>query len=168
MDNPLAPGSVVRGAARVVGIVAAAIGLYVLLPLESARWWPVALIGLLPLFALVPIIVRRIRRISVSEHPVFDGVEAIVLVVTLLVIGFAALYLTIDRRSDQFVGLGTRLDAVYFTVTTLSTVGFGDISASGQLARLAVTLQILCNFTVVTVAVRALTEAARRRADQLR
>jgi hypothetical protein len=37
----------------------------------------------------------------------------------------------------------TRTDALYFTVTVFSTVGFGDITAASQSARLVVTAQML-------------------------
>ena len=51
------------------------------------------------------------------------GVEAIVLLVAMLVLGFAAVYYAMDADQGQFAGLATRVDSVYFTVTTLSTVG---------------------------------------------
>ena len=47
----------------------------------------------------------------------------------------------INRSGTQIPGLETRLDSIYFTVTTLSTVGFGDIAAHSQGARAVVTVQ---------------------------
>jgi Ion channel len=37
----------------------------------------------------------------------------------------------------------TRTDMLYFTVTVFSSVGFGDITAASQLARLVVTARIV-------------------------
>ena len=71
--------------------------------------------------------------------------------------------MALGQHGDQFVGLDTKLDAVYFTVTTLSTVGYGDVHAVGQAGRLAVTLQIVFNLTFLAVAVRVLVGAAQRR-----
>jgi hypothetical protein len=56
--------------------------------------------------------------------------------------------------------MSTRIDAVYFTVTTLSTVGFGDVHAVGQAARLVVTGQILVNLAFLGIVVRVLARAA--------
>ena len=45
------------------------------------------------------------------------------------------------------------MDAVYFTVTTLSTVGFGDVVATGQArARVAVTCQVVFSVTFISLA----------------
>jgi hypothetical protein len=61
-------------------------------------------------------------------------------------------------RSDatQFAGLRTKTDALYFAVTTLATVGFGDIHAQGQLARQVVTVQMVFNLVVLASAARVL------------
>jgi hypothetical protein len=60
--------------------------------------------------------------------------------------------------------MANRVDAVYFTVVTLSTVGFGDIVPMGTTARIAVTLQVLFDITFLVAAVRVLVGATRQRA----
>ena len=57
------------------------------------------------------------------------------LLLTILMTGFAAVYYGMNHAHDQFRGLDTRIDGIYFTVTTLSTVGYGDITAFGQTGR---------------------------------
>jgi len=42
-----------------------------------------------------------------------------------------------------------KIDAMYFTVTVFSTVGFGDITAKTDLARSIVTIQMLFNLVVL-------------------
>jgi hypothetical protein len=75
----------------------------------------------------------------------------------LLVLGFATLYaLTATVAPDQFTGIQNRSDALYFSVTTTSTVGFGDIHASGTPARLMVTVQMLFNLIYIGTALRIL------------
>ncbi|MBI5028828.1 MAG: two pore domain potassium channel family protein [Actinobacteria bacterium] len=49
----------------------------------------------------------------------------------------------------QFTGLATRLDALYLSMATVSTVGFGDVSATGQAARAVVTVQMAFNLAFV-------------------
>ena len=45
----------------------------------------------------------------------------------------------------------TRTDALYFTVTVFATVGFGDITAVSQSARLEVTTQIMLDLLVLVL-----------------
>ena len=145
-----------------MAVGAALVGLYTVLPFSGHHRWLGATVGLAALAATVPLVFRLTRAVAVSDRPLQTALESTALVVTMLVVGFSAAYLVIDDGASQFVGLGTRLDSVYFTVTTLSTVGFGDIVAVGQTARAVVTLQILFDLSVLAIAVRALTTAARR------
>jgi voltage-gated potassium channel len=148
-----------KTAAAVVMLVVA----YAALPFRGDRWWLGAVIGLGLLFATIPLTVRRVRAVLVSNRPVIEAAEALVLLLTMLVIGFAALYFAMDRDQGQFGGIETRFDAIYFTVTTLATVGFGDITATGQWARVAVTFQMLFDLAFLGVSARVLITAARTR-----
>jgi hypothetical protein len=58
-------------------------------------------------------------------------------------------YIVAVTIDDQFVGLATKTDALYFTLTTLSTVGYGDVHAVGQLARGVVSVQMVFNIVVI-------------------
>jgi voltage-gated potassium channel len=49
----------------------------------------------------------------------------------------------------QFVDLRTKTDALYFALTTLITIGCGDIHAQGQLARVLLIGQMLFNAIVL-------------------
>jgi voltage-gated potassium channel len=55
-----------------------------------------------------------------------------------------------------------RDSALYFTVTVFSTVGFGDIVAKSDVARLVVTVQMLADLAVVAVVIRLILGAASR------
>jgi voltage-gated potassium channel len=147
-------------------VVAALVGGYAVVPLRGERWWLGAGIGVVALVATAPLAARRLKAVLASERPVLEAFEALVLVLAMLIIGFAALYYALDHDGGQFTGLDTRIDAMYFTVTTLSTVGFGDVSATGQAARVLVTIQMLFDLAVVGVAVRIFATAARHRAEQ--
>jgi voltage-gated potassium channel len=84
-------------------------------------------------------------------------IEALLTALYLLVLGFAAVYALLAQASPaSFDGLQTRTDALYFTVTVLSTVGFGDIHPVAAPARLLVTLQMLFDLVFIGTAVRAL------------
>ena len=49
---------------------------------------------------------------------------------------------------------------MYFTVTTLATVGYGDIHPTGPPARAVVTTQIILNLAFLGIVVRVMARAA--------
>ena len=155
--------SLVRSALVVVGLVVA----YSIVPLRGEHWWVGALVGVGAIVGTLPLTVKRLQVIRRSEQPVLVAIEAIVLLVSMLILGFAAVYYAIDADQTQMVGLETRLDSVYFTVTTLATVGYGDIHAAGQGARALATAQMLLNLAVLGLVVRVLARVARMSAGDL-
>lgn len=93
-------------------------------------------------------------------------VRSLLLLLYLTVLLFALGYYVLARSADdQFSGLETKTDALYFTVTTLGTVGFGDIHAAGQAARALVTAQIAFNLVFVGALASVLTSQLRRQAE---
>lgn len=141
---------------------------FALVPLRGDRWWVGMLVGTALLATMIPLAVVRLRRVLASERPGFEASEALIQLLTMLITGFAAVYYAMNRDGTQLTSLDTRVDAVYFTVTTLSTVGFGDVAATSQAARLVVTVQIVFDLLFIGVAVRVFAMAARRRAEERR
>ncbi len=152
-----------RGLLRITALVVLLFTVYAVIPLQTDEWWIGLLAGFVALVAITPFTIRRTRAITASDQPIMAAAEAIVFVVAMLVFGFSSVYLAIDRGNGQFVGLSTKIDAVYFTSTTLATVGFGDIHAEGQAARLAVTAQMVLDLSLLAIAVRLLVRAAQDR-----
>ncbi|MFE2105444.1 potassium channel family protein [Kitasatospora sp. NPDC059463] len=74
---------------------------------------------------------------------------------------FAGTYYVLADRPGEFVGLETRLDSLYFTVVTMATIGYGDITPAGQGPRLVVLLQIAYNFVFLAAAAGALGRTVR-------
>ncbi|MDR6863323.1 Na+/H+-dicarboxylate symporter [Phycicoccus sp. 3266] len=60
----------------------------------------------------------------------------------------------------QMVGIRTRLDALYFTLSTTATVGYGDIHPTGQLARAVASGHILFNVLLLGAVARLVTARA--------
>lgn len=81
----------------------------------------------------------------------------------------ATAYQGLAQHPGELDGIATRLDALYFTLVTLATVGYGDITPRGQGARPVAILQILYSFVFLTAAATALTNhlrnALRRHGD---
>jgi hypothetical protein len=141
----------------------AAVVFFYALPLDGGDWPIGALLGCLAIVGLVPIAVRRARRLLVSPRPVVATVNVLALMFVLLVLGFATVHYAIAVHApSQYDGLETKTDSLYFTVTTVSTVGFGDIVATGQGARAFTTVQMVFDLIFLGVIVRMVTWAGRR------
>jgi len=153
------PGGFAAHRARLLRLVAVLVGLvavYALVPAGRHSWIGGAVVGLIAVVGAVVLATSRHRAIPDSSTPLVDALITLATMLVLLVLGFATVYFTLATHSGGITGLRTKLDAVYFTITTLSTVGFGDIVATSQAARAVVTLQIVFDLTFVAIAVRAL------------
>lgn len=135
-----------------MGACALLVAIYFLAPLEPDIGGGLlvvrALLAVAATVVLAVVIGQLVRRIARGR----PGTRPASLLVALFggVVLFAAIdYLIAVLDPGQFVDLQTKIDALYFAVTTLATVGFGDVSASGQLARAVVTVQQLFNLAVL-------------------
>ncbi|MCW2790167.1 MAG: two pore domain potassium channel family protein [Aeromicrobium sp.] len=105
------------------------------------------------------IVVRQLRLAVLDSDRRIDGLVLAVIVMTL---SFAMVYYVLElRHHGEVDGLETRVDALYFTVSTILTVGYGDIHAEGQAARTLVLVQMV--FDVVFVATTAAVVSSRVR-----
>ena len=148
---------------RVTVSVAALGALYYLLPLDHSSA-PAAvtmlLIGLAGFVALVTVQVWMIIR---SPFPGLRAIESLAVSVPLFLLLFAATYVVLAALSaSNFGGRLTHTDGLYFTVTVFSTVGFGDVTAKTEIARLVVTGQMIADLIIFGVAIKVITGAVRR------
>jgi voltage-gated potassium channel Kch len=89
--------------------------------------------------------------------------------VALLLLGYAFLYHSLSfYDAEAFTtAIATKISAVYFSVTTLSTVGFGEISPGNDTARLVVMSQMILDLTLLGLGVKLLSQASKNRAQEL-
>lgn len=101
---------------------------------------------------LAQLIERHVRRITAAPQRAGRQVDGILLLLTVTIVFFALTYYLLAKNDPgQFEGLVTRTDALYYTIVTLGTVGFGDVRATGQAARIVTMLQIVFDLVVVGV-----------------
>ena len=148
---------------RVVVSVAALVTLYYLVPLDHSSA-PAAvtmlLIGLAGFIALVAVQVRLIIR---SRFPGLRAIMALATSVPFFLLLFAGTYVVLAALSAaNFGGHLSHTDGLYFTVTVFSTVGFGDITAKTETARLVVTGQMIADLIVLGLAIKVIVGAVRR------
>ena len=105
----------------------------------------------------------QIRRISSARHPQAAMVEALAIVFVLFLAIFAKTYHIISQAFPS--SFSEDLDffsSLYFSLTVLSTVGFGDITPVGNVARSVTMLQMALDLVLIGVAVRVISGAAAR------
>ncbi|MBL3665173.1 two pore domain potassium channel family protein [Streptomyces sp. M2CJ-2] len=136
---------------------------YFLLPLDGlgpqrpALSWTFFVLALALIAALL---LQQIVHVLLN-HPHARPGLVIPLLMCLAILVFATAYQALARQPGEMIGLSTRLDALYFTLVTLATVGYGDITPHGQTARLVAMLQILYTFIFLTAAATALSRQLR-------
>lgn len=107
-------------------------------------------------------ITAQVRR-QMRADPDAD-VQSLVMLLELVAVVFAFGYFLLEFTTPgQIAGLETRTDALYFTLSTLTTIGYGDVHAVGQLARAMVIVQVVFDVVFVAAVVTTLTSHIRAR-----
>ena len=154
---------VVLGLARALAIAVGLVALYYVLPLDSLSEVPLVATFLGALLILMAGTAWQVRAVLVSPNPAIRAIQGVASSAPLFVLLFAATYYAMDRsRPDSFNTRDfTRTDSLYFTTTVFSTVGFGDIAPTSQIARLVVSLQMVLDLVVLGLGVRVFVGAVR-------
>jgi hypothetical protein len=151
--------SVIRSA--VTGVLVIAV--YAVLPVHDTSTVSSVIVLVVGLAVLVALVVLRLRQIQQDTRPRLRSAEVLALVVPLFVVVFAWAYLLLSASDPaSFSQPLNRVGAIYFTVVITSTVGFGDISAQTDIARILVTLQIVLTFTLFTAVIKMILQAGQR------
>jgi hypothetical protein len=160
---------VVAAVSRALLTAAVLIALYYLLPLGSlasdASTFAKLAIGFVVFAGLL---LWQVREIAQSNEPGLRALEGLCLAVPLFIVMFASTYfLMSDADPASFTAPLTRTDALYFTVTVFATVGFGDLSAKAEAARLVVTGQMILDLIILGAGVRIVLTAVQRGRDRI-
>jgi voltage-gated potassium channel len=137
--------------------------LYYVLPLGEPLGTGTVVRVLIGLAVFVAITVWQIRTITGSPYPGMKAVEALGLLFPFYMLLFASTYFVMERASAaSFTEPLTRTDALYFTTTVFSTVGFGDIAPKSEPARIVLIVQMLGDLALLGAGARLLLGAVRR------
>jgi voltage-gated potassium channel len=154
---------ILRAALRSVLAATVLVVLYYVLPLDRPWDSDTAVRLLIGLLVFVGVMVWQIRTIAGARYPGLRAGEALGLVIPIFLLLFASTYFVMERASAaSFTQPLTRTDALYFTVTVFSTVGFGDITAKSEAARVVLIVQMLADLVVLGAGVRVLLGAVQR------
>jgi voltage-gated potassium channel len=169
MSSPVLPDHpaerrrvLVRSGLRILGVAMGAMLLYAFVPVPGSSGVAALIEMVVGLILFVALVGWQLHTIVRAEHPVLRAVEALAFALLMLVVVFAFTYLTISRADPQsFSETLGRVDAMYFTVSTISTVGLGDITPALLGARLVVTFQMLFDLALLAGLVRLVILATR-------
>jgi voltage-gated potassium channel len=159
--SPAAQKRVVTAALlRAGGLAAVLVVVYYLIPLDrplDAGTWIEFTLGLV-IFAVI--LGLHTRAIIASDVPRLRAIETVATGLPTLLLLFAAAYFLIARNDpSSFSEMLNRTDALYFTVTVLSTVGFGDIAPHSDVARILAMVQMLMDLVAFGLIAKILVEA---------
>ena len=102
------------------------------------------------------------RQITSARFPMVRATVAIAIVIPFFLVVFSMMYLAMSASTPT--SFSQHLDhvrALYFTITTFATVGFGDITPTTDIARMIVSVQMLLDLVVIGVGVRLLFNVAK-------
>jgi hypothetical protein len=147
-------GQQVRGTATFVAVLV----LYFAVPLDvrpSPVRLAVELVLALSALAWVALVITREARGQLSGATRGMRGRHLALLLELALVLFAlTYYLLAIHGTDQMVGIETRLDALYFTASTMATVGYGEVHPVGQVARGVATVHLVFDVVVLALAAR--------------
>jgi voltage-gated potassium channel len=164
-DNRPPPGEIMRILLKAVGSTVVLVVIYYVLPLDRAATWAVITMLAVGLVGLSALVVLQVRRIIASPFPGLRAGEALAISVPLFLLLFASTYLvlaTVTHSNFSFSEPMTHTNSLYFTVTVFATVGFGDITATTNAARLLVTAQMVADLVVIGLGARVIVGAVKR------
>lgn len=148
----------------VVAFCAVSIAIFFTLPYDGMARTNQAVLRLIVGLALLGLVVALlVRRIKTAPLPQLKALEALVVVLMKFICLFAGTYLMVSHFDvTSFDEPLTHVSALYFTVVTFGTVGFGDIAAKSDFARMLVSAQIILDFVFIAAILRALIAVAQQ------
>jgi voltage-gated potassium channel len=148
---------------RLGSLLVLSLALFFLAPVDQDPPGGLALrtaVAVVVLALLALVLGRQLTRHARDQELRVDGLVAAILLV-LVVFAFAFYGLAV-HRPGEVEGIRTRLDALYFSASTMLTIGYGDAHAAGQWARGLALVQMVFDVVYVAAAVRLLTARAGR------
>ena len=163
----LARRTVLQTFVRPLGVLALTLLVYSVVPIEGREAARVAVVtAALGILMILVVFGWQVSRVARSARPLLAALEALALVFGMFVCLFGLLYVALSEGDPtSFSQDITKVTGIYFTVTVLTTVGFGDIVATTELARSVVTIQMVLGMVLIGTAFKILSRSARTAAQ---
>jgi hypothetical protein len=156
-------------ALRILLTVGSLLAVYYWIPLDGSASNLTLLYFVVGAAVFVGALVWQVRSIVVADYPGLRAIETAVVALSLLIGVFASVYVSMAHADlRNFSEPLSRTGGLYFTITVLATVGFGDITPKTDAARLVVSFQMLLDLTIIGVLVKLIVGAARTGVERQR
>ena len=154
---------IARGLSRALATAVLVTVLYYTLPFGRLSGVSLAVELSVGVVLLVCVIIWQVRAIEGAEYPGIRATQSLAVITPLFLLFFAATYFILSADdAATFTEMLSRSDALYLTVTIFATVGFGDISAQTESARLIVTAQMLLDLVLLGLGIQVILGAVKR------
>ncbi|GAA3205823.1 potassium channel family protein [Actinocorallia longicatena] len=143
------------------------LGIYFWVPLDAVftTGTVLTLAGCLTVVLLV--VLQQAWVIVGSSYPRLRAVQALATVIPLYLLLFASAHCVMENSDvSAYSEPLSRLDALYFTITVFSSVGFGDVAPRTEPARTLTMAQMLGDLVIVGLVVQVLLGAVRQGLDR--
>jgi voltage-gated potassium channel len=151
---------------RLTGVLVLILTLYFVVPVDTKPHAENGVRVLLSVLVLVGLAVGMVRQLRLHLDDASRKLDGLVIGIVLVVVVFAYAFYVLDKQTPgEIAGMKTRLDSLYFAMTTMTTIGTGDVHAAGQAARALVLVQMVFNVLFVATAATLLTTRIRTAAE---
>ena len=148
---------------RALASSAVLVTVYYLLPFNHSSHGLAITMLVIGLVLLTGLVTVQVRWVATSRYPRLRAIEALATSVPLFLLLFASAYIVMATlAASSFSQPMTHTNALYFTVTVFATVGFGDIHAKTEAARLVVTGQMIIDLIILGIGVKVIAGAITR------
>lgn len=161
--TPLSPRAIERGVVRVTLSFSLLVVAYFVLPLDWLADVPAIVTLPLALVVFALLLLYQVRAIIAAPYPGMQALEALGVLAPLFLLIFSATYYVMGQKDPSSLSEDlSRLDALYFTLTTFATVGFGDVTAVTPQSRVVVSIQMFLDLIVLGAGIKVILGAVRR------
>jgi hypothetical protein len=169
LEHPILPADTreirrltVRAIARITTVTLFLLVVYFAVPLDTDTDAVSIVFLVVGLVGFVIALAYSIRRIINAPYPQLRGIETLAIGVPFFIVLFAFAYAELSKiDAANFSQPLSKLSALYFTVTVVSTTGFGDIVGTTDTTRAIVTLQMVADLIIIGVVVKLIFGASR-------
>lgn len=156
-------------------LVAAAVGravvacggllvVYALIPFDRGSPPQIGIVVVVTILLLVLVSLLALRSVARSEYPIVRAFEALTVSLVLLLVAFGGTYLILSNSDPAaFDETLNHMGGLYFTLTTLTTIGYGDIAPVSDAARLTVMAQMVIDVLIIGVYIKLVVNTVRSR-----
>jgi hypothetical protein len=152
----------VRTIVRIMSVTLFLLVVYFTVPLDTDTDSASVVLLLLGLTGFVIALAHSIRKIVDAPYPQLRGIETLAIAVPFFIVLFAYAYAELSKiDASNFSEPLSKMSALYFTVTVVSTTGFGDIVGTTDTTRAIVTFQMVADLIIIGVVVKLIFGASR-------